>query len=233
MDKSISKTLFTGKYIRDIIYGANDGIVTTFAVIAGTTGASLTPLVTIIVGFANIFADGLSMGASDFLGIKSEKYFVKAFRKKELWEIGHDRPEGEKEVRDVFSKRGFKGEDLERAVQIVTSNKKAWLETMMRDEWGVIDDPKDDPKSHGVVTFIAFSIAGFFPIIPYLIPNLNDRFLYSAIIGGLTLFTVGSLRALVTAVGWLRGGMEMLFIGTIASVVAFLVGSTITTFFLF
>src|SRR3989337_3094736 len=78
-----------GTYIKDLIYGANDGIITTFAVVAGATGASLSPMVVIILGFANLLADGVSMGAGNYLGIKSERDYQRAQRKKEEWEIDH------------------------------------------------------------------------------------------------------------------------------------------------
>jgi hypothetical protein len=77
-----------GKYIGDVVYGANDGIITTFAVIAGSAGASLSHSVIIILGFANLVADGISMGASNYLGGKSEKDYVTT---EEMYEeeIGH------------------------------------------------------------------------------------------------------------------------------------------------
>lgn len=215
---------FIGKYIGDLVYGANDGVITTFAVIAGTTGAGFSPVVTIVLSFANLFADGLSMGVSDFLGIKSEKYYADSIKAKENWEIDHDKPHALSEIREVFHSRGFTGADLDRAVEIVSSNKKAWLETMLRDEEGVIDDPRDDPRKHGFATFIAFLTIGFIPLITYLIPFSGNRFVIAAVVGASTLFIVGALRTFVTAVSWLRGGLEMLVVGSITGAVAYTVG---------
>lgn len=215
---------FIGKYIGDLVYGANDGIITTFAVIAGTTGAGFAPIITVVLSFANLFADGLSMGVSDFLGIKSEKYYADSIKAKESWEIKHDKPHAIAEIREVFASRGFTGADLDRAVKIVSSNKKAWLETMVRDEEGVIDDPRDDPRKHGFATFIAFVTVGFIPLFTYLIPLPFDKFTTAAVIGACTLFIVGALRTYVTAVSWLRGGLEMLIVGSITGIVAFTVG---------
>ena len=61
------------RYVRDLVYGANDGIITTFAVVAGVSGASLAPRIVLILGVANLVADGISMGASNYLGIRSER----------------------------------------------------------------------------------------------------------------------------------------------------------------
>src|SRR3989344_5892137 len=217
----------TGKYIGDLIYGSNDGIITTFAIVAGAWGASLPSTIIIILGVANILADGLSMGASNYLGGKSEKDYAREQRKKENWEIDNLRELEIEEVKDIFRKKGFKGEDLNRAVEIITSDRKIWLDTMMRDELGIIEDAGDDPKKHGFVTFLAFITAGSVPLIPFLIPILPNPFTLSIIFAALAMFSVGALRSLVTSVTWIRGGMEMLMVGSTAALVAYLVGNFI------
>lgn len=216
-----------GKYLADMVYGANDGIITTFAVVAGTAGASLSPVVTIILGFSNLLADGISMGASDYLGLKSEKDFIKSERKKEYWEISHLKQEEINEIRKDFESKGFKGEDLSHAIDIITSNKKVWVDTMMKDELGLIDTPKNDPKKHALATFVSFAVAGLFPLLPFLIPNNFDKFLASTIVGAITLFAVGASRSFITTVNWFRGGVEMLTIGSATALVAYFVGSFI------
>lgn len=214
-----------GKYIGDLVYGANDGIITTFSVIAGAIGASLSPSIIIILGFANILADGISMGSSNFLGKKSEQDYAKTQREKEAWEIENLKELEIEEVRQIYQEKGFQGELLEKVVKTITGNKKVWLETMMRDELNIFVDEKENPQKHALATFLSFVLAGILPLSPFLIPNLNFQVELSAIIGGLTLFTVGALRSLITAVSWFRGGMEMLLIGSFAAAVAFLIGN--------
>lgn len=216
-----------GKYIGDLVYGANDGIITTFAVVAGASGASLTSSVVIILGVANLLADGISMGASNFLGAKSEKDFARAQLQKESWEIDNLRELEIEEVRDIYKKKGFKGQDLEKAVSIIISNRSVWLDTMMKDELGIILDEKDSPLKHGVATVIAFVISGTFPLLPYIIPGFSNPFLASCIIGAVTLFTVGALRTLITTVSFIRGGLEMLAVGSVAAGAAYVVGGVI------
>lgn len=214
-----------GKYVGDLVYGANDGIITTFSVIAGAAGASLSPLVIIILGFANILADGISMGAGNFLGNKSEQDYAKTQKDKEAWEMENLRELEVEEVREIYQKKGFKGVELEKVVNTITLDKKVWLDTMMRDELNIFADEGEDPRKHALATLLAFVLAGTLPLLPYLIPSLDFPIQLSAVIGGLTLFTVGALRSLITAVNWLRGGLEMLFIGSAAAAVAFLVGN--------
>lgn len=125
---------------------------------------------------------------------------TKTQRKKESWEIDHLKELEIEEVREIFAKKGFKGNDLDRAVSIITSNKEIWLDTMMKDELGIIEDKNDDPKKHGLMTFAGFLVAGFIPLTPYLLLNVANNFLLSTLVGAITLFTVGASRSLVTAV---------------------------------
>lgn len=213
-----------GKYIGDLVYGANDGIITTFAIVSGAAGASLPGSVIIVLGFANILADGISMGASNFLGKKSEQDFAKAQYQKENWEIDNLRELEIEEVRDIYRDKGFRGKGLEDAVQTITSDRKVWLDTMMKDELGILLDEKDDPRRHGFATFAAFLAAGIFPLAPYLFPGLENQFYYSLGLGALMLFIVGALRSFITTVSFLRGGLEMLLIGSSAAGAAYVVG---------
>ena len=217
---------FTGRYIGDIVYGANDGVITTFAVIAGAVGASFSPSVVVILGFANLLADGISMGASNYLGIRSEEDYAKRQREKEDWEIDNLRELEVEEIKEIYTRKGFTGKDLDRAVEIIISNRKVWLDTMMLEELGIVEDPNDDPKKHGLITFAAFAAAGFVPLFPYLFSFPNAS-IYAAVVSALTLFLVGAARSFVTTVGWFRGGLEMLLVGSAAAGVAFFVGAFI------
>lgn len=220
----------TGKYLGDLIYGANDGIITTFAVVAGAVGASFSPVVIIILGFANIFADGISMGASNYLSLRSEQDYAQAQRQKEEWEVDNLRAIEVDEIREIFEKKGFIGKDLDRAVEIITSDRNVWVDTMMRDELGILEDKNDNPIMHGGVTFSAFLIAGIVPLFAYLVPGVPNVFGVAVVMCMISLFVVGALRSLVTAVSWFRGGMEMLLVGVGAASVAFFVGRLLENF---
>lgn len=220
----------TGKYIGDLIYGANDGIITTFAVVAGAVGASFSPVVIIILGFANIFADGVSMGASNYLSLRSEQDYARAQRKKEEWEVDNLRAIEVDEIREIFEKKGFKGTDLSKAVEIITSDRRVWVDTMMKDELGIMESKGDDPLKHGAATFAAFIMAGIVPLLAYLIPGVPNAFWTAITLGVISLFVVGALRSLVTAVSWLRGGAEMLLVGSGAALVAYIIGKLLEQF---
>ena len=218
----------SGAYLSEAVYGALDGIVTTFAVVAGVEGAKLSSGVVLILGFANLIGDGLSMGVGSYLSTKSQKEYERSERIRERWEI-ENYPEGEiEEIRQIYRKKGFEGEDLDRAVDIITSNKDVWIETMMVEELGILEE-NSHPFYNGLSTFISFLAVGFIPLLFFVaslaIPSLERHtFMMSLILTGLTLFIVGSLRVLVTRTKWWKSGIEMLLVGGSAALGAYLVG---------
>ncbi|AMW32895.1 Predicted Fe2+/Mn2+ transporter, VIT1/CCC1 family [Fervidobacterium changbaicum] len=217
-----------GKYIGQAVYGASDGIVTTFAAISGIAGANLNPKIAIIVGLANLFADGISMAIGDYLSEKSEKDYIRYEKEREMWEVEH-MPEAEKlEVKEIYKRKGLSGEKLENLVDAITSNKEIWVDTMLHEELGLFEDDTNPLKS-AVVTFLSFVIAGFMPLIAYVFASQSqilaqNQFLASCIITAATLFFVGALRQIVTGVKWYKGGIEMLFVGGLSAAVAYLIG---------
>ncbi len=219
-----------GGYLRDAIYGANDGIITTFAVVAGVAGASLSRDVVLILGFANLIADGISMGMSNYLGMKSQRDFEKKQRAHEEMEIELFPLEEREEVRAMYRAKGFFGAELERAVDIITADRKRWVDEMMIGEHGVVTGSEETPWTHGVVTFAAFIAAGALPLAPFvLLGSIGHDFWLSIASTSATLFVVGSLRTLFTKQGWLKSGLEMLIIGLIAAGASYGIGAFISS----
>lgn len=218
----------SGTYVGDVIFGANDGIVTTFAVVAGSVGAGLSPNIILILGFANLIADGLSMGLGNYLGKKSEREYNAGQREKEIWEIEHFPEIETQEVRTIFEKYGFRGADLNRAVQIVTSDKKAWTELMMVEELGLIEEGDGTPARHGLATIVAFDLAGLAPLLPFVF-GLSGSVAFGTSIGlaAVILFTTGAFRAKISPRRWWMAGLEMLGVGSIAAVAAYVVGNVL------
>lgn len=214
---------FGGTYVKDLVYGANDGIVTTFAVVAGVAGATLSPTVVLILGFANLIADGFSMAVGNYLGSKSELEYQRTEQAIEEWEAEHLPEEEAGEIREIYAKKGFTGADLDRAVQIITSNKKIWVEEMLAGEHGILPNGKSSPTKNALATFIAFSIAGFLPLLPYVF-GIGNALMLSAATSGLAMFAVGAARTLITGKKWWRAGLEMFAVGALAAISAYAVG---------
>lgn len=220
-----------GPYIHDIVYGANDGIVTTFAVVSGVTGAELSSSIVVILGFANVFADALSMGLGNFLSGKSRKDHYQRLLKEELREI-EEIPEIEREeIREIYEAKGFKGADLDRVTEVITSDKTVWADTMMREEHGLSSDEAGAPLVHGFMTFGAFIVFGSIPIAPYLLP-IEDSARFLVTIGStvVALLLVGFLRSWVTRERLIRGPLEIVSVGLVCALVAYYIGVALKGF---
>ncbi|MDZ4229800.1 MAG: VIT1/CCC1 transporter family protein, partial [Candidatus Veblenbacteria bacterium] len=216
-----------GGYLRDFVYGANDGIITTFAVVAGVAGADLSAKVVIILGFANLFADGFSMAMSNYLGEKSNRDFVATEREREEWEVERLPEEEREEIRKMYRAKGFVGETLELVVATITANKNLWVDEMMVGEHGMVPmNGGNQPWKNAVTTFSAFVLAGFVPLVPYFAGlTARETFPYAIAATAVILFVVGSLRTLITRRRWLVSGLEMLAVGMLAAGVAYAVGA--------
>lgn len=219
---------FVSKYLPDFVYGGIDGSVTTFAIVAGVTGASLSPTIVLILGFANLFADGFSMAVGNYLSTKSKKEYADKIRKSEEHSIANIPEEETQEIRDIFSEKGFSGSQLDDAVEIITSNQDVWVDTMMKDEFGIFEDQTSPIKS-ALVTFISFNLIGFIPLLAYVLAYFSDSFksntfTLSVILTSIAFFIVGSVKGQIVSAKWLYSGIETLVIGGAAAIIAYYVG---------
>jgi VIT1/CCC1 family predicted Fe2+/Mn2+ transporter len=214
-------------YLPEMVYGSIDGIVTTFAVVAGSAGADLSISIVLILGMANLFADGISMSIGSYLSKKSEQDNYNKHLRIEEWEI-ENLPEVErKEIEDIYRKKGFEGKELELVVNRITSNKKVWLDTMMKDELGLSLEKKS-PFKAGLSTLISFIIAGAIPLVVYILAYSGkigiDPFILSSSVTLLTFVLIGYIKTYVTQAGLFRSIMETLLLGAAAAVAAYLLG---------
>jgi vacuolar iron transporter family protein len=214
-------------YLRDWIYGGIDGAVTTFAIVAGSTGAGLSSKVILILGIANLLADGFSMAAANYSGSKSE---IEDFSRLKAIEEKHIAvaPEGEREeIRQIFKARGYSGEDLETMVRLVTSNKATWIETMMQAEYGMSDAPRT-PLKAALYTFAAFVLFGSIPLLPFTF-SLPASASTATALTALAFFAIGSFRARWSQRSWFSCGTETMAIGMLAAGIAYLAGYGLQT----
>lgn len=224
------KTSANGNYLKDFIYGSIDGIVTTFAVVSGVAGAKLSTSIIIILGIANLLGDGFSMAVSNFLGSKAEKQLREKSRISEEKHI-ELYPKGEvEEVRQIFKAKGFNGKQLEELVEVITSNKERWIDTMLTEELGFSNRNKS-PLVAAISTFIAFFLVGFLPLLPFLFElNINKAFFFSSIITACAFFIVGALKSKFVGTNWFTSGLETLIVGGIAATLAYTAGYYLKNF---
>ena len=207
-------------YLRDWIYGGIDGAVTTFAIVAGVVGADLSAAVVLLLGFANLLADGFAMAASNYTATKAERDDYDRI-------IGIERkhialvPEGEREeVRQIFAAKGFAGNDLERIVGVITADRALWAKTMAVEEYGLSPTPRS-PIFAALSTFAAFILCGLVPLVTYLSPG---GLAACVVATGAAFFGVGAIKSRWSRARWWKSGLETFAIGLSAAVVAFAVG---------
>ena len=154
-------------FLRDWIYGRIDGAVTTFAIVAGVVGADLPAMVVLVLGLANVVADGFAMAAGNYIGTQSDQDDydrLLAVERKHITPV----PAGEREeIRQVFAGKGFAGDQLEQIVDVITSDDARWAKTMVAEEYGVSPNLKS-PVLAGFNTFAAFVLCGLVPLVTYL-----------------------------------------------------------------
>ncbi len=215
-------------YLGEFVYGGIDGSVTTFAVVAGAAGAGLESNVVIILGFANLLADGFAMSVGSYLSKKSEQQNYEKHKKVEYWEVDH-LPEKEKEeVRDIYRAKGFEGELLEQVVEVITSDKDRWVDVMMKEELEMMEEQRS-PLAMGAVTFASFVTIGLIPLLVYVYdyfsPLSADLFVVSSVMTSAAFLLIGWLKTYVTQTSRWKGMLETLALGAAAAVLSYVVGN--------
>lgn len=209
-------------YVRDWIYGGIDGSVTTFAIVSGVVGADLAPAVILVLGFANVVADGFSMAASNYMGTRAEREDHKLLEAVEYRHIDAT-PEGEREeVRQIYQEKGFEGGDLERVVELITADRRRWVQTMLTEEYGLPREVRS-PWLAAASTFSAFLLCGLVPLLPFML-GIERAFDLSILLTGGVFFAIGSIKSRWSTARWWRSGLETLLVGSAAAGLAYVIG---------
>jgi VIT1/CCC1 family predicted Fe2+/Mn2+ transporter len=217
------------QYLGDLVYGGLDGVVTTFAVVSGVVGASLGSDVILILGLANLLADGFSMASGAYLSTRSEQEYYHREEERERWEVEHY-PDGERaELQEIYEARGFTKDEATQLVAIQSREADRWVKAMMVDELGMLPDERK-PLTSGGATLAAFVLAGSLPLAAYVaglffpIPP-QTAFVASVVLACVALFSLGAAKVFVTQRNPIRSGLEMLAVGSLAGAVAYVVGA--------
>ncbi len=219
--------------IRELVFGFNDGLVTTFTVIAGFTGAVISNRIIIIAALINAISDGLSMAFGAWLSTKSEnetfisilkeeKNFLKKLKKNsKMYDVKV------LELKEYFKSIGFKGKVLEESVNSIVKNKDRWAEIVVRDIKGIEFKNNHNPYKDSVFMFLAFLFGAFMPIIPYIVNEIypfNNVFFYSIFISLFIAFLVGAFKTKVTKQNFLKSGFETFFVAALLMVISYYLG---------
>ncbi len=218
-------------YITEFVYGGIDGAVTTFAVVAGAAGAGLETTTTLILGFANLIADGFSMAVGAYLSSKTDEETYNLALAQEYWEVDHLPEVERREIRDIYAAKGFEGALLEQVVDVICADKDRWVAEMMKSELELFPEEKK-PLATAWMTFVSFNLVGFVPLavyvghyMPWLAHFSNQKlFTWSAILTGMAFAGIGVLKARVTSRPMWRSVSETVLLGALAAVLAYVAG---------
>ncbi len=214
-------------YLGEFVYGGIDGSITTFAVVAGAAGAGLDSSIIIILGFANLFADGFAMSIGAYLSSKSEKDNYEKHKKIEYWEIENLREKEIEEIREIYQEKGFEGELLEQVVQVIIADDDRWVDVMMKEELGMIESDKS-PFKIGAITFISFIVLGFVPLLIYVLDYFKkldvNLLIWSSILTLVAFGIIGYLKGVVNHKNKFVSTLTTVLMGIVAALVAYYVG---------
>ena len=224
------------EYFKEVIYGGIDGIVTTFAVVAGFSGAALstdtttqlTFMVVLLFGLANLFADAASMGMGNFLSVRSEKDLYNVTRRREERRI---RETPEKEIQqtvDIMMEKGFSESDAKTLVSVYQKNHEYWVDFIMNHKLEMSDPRGTNPALTGSATFLSFLIFGSIPLLPFIFMETeiaDVAFSYSLIGTFVALALLGLLKWRVVGVNLYSALLEVMVVGGVAAILAYYVGT--------
>jgi predicted membrane protein (TIGR00267 family) len=215
-----------GNFLRELVFGANDGLVSNVALVAGVAGGTDNPNVILLGGIAGLVAGAISMALGAYVSTKSEQEFRDAEEARERWEVDNMRDQELAETRQIFRLKGITGPLLDEVVAAVSRDHEQWVKLMMTEELGFADQ-SPRPKVSATVMGLAFSVGSLFPVVPYFITEGDAALITSLSLTAAALFGVGALRASMTTGSMWRKGIEMVVLGGGAVAIAYLIGHAV------
>ncbi len=213
-----------GGIVRELVFGANDGLVAAFAVASGVNGAGIRSNVILIAGLAELIGGTISMALGAYLSTKSQIEYYRGEMNREAFEVDNFPEVERQEIREIYQSKGFSGEILEKIISHITSDRKRWVDIMMNEELGLSLDAGISPLKSGIATGGAYAFGALMPVIPYAFLAPASGLTASAIITLCVLFGVGAAKTVVTGKNPLRSGLESMSIGSLAAAATFLAG---------
>lgn len=223
-------------YFKEIIYGGIDGIVTTFAVVAGFSGAALASdttvqvsfMVVLLFGLANLFADAASMGLGNFLSVRSEKDLYHAKRSQAISELEAAGAKAKTAAKQVLIAKGFTDQDAATLSNIYAGNQAYLVDFILQHQLELSDPRGEREVFTGLATFFSFMIFGAIPLLPFMVQTVGDAkttFIFSAVGTFAALVSLGLLKWRVIGTRFWPSLLEVVLVGGVAAVLAFFIGT--------
>ncbi len=207
-----------GDWLREIVFGLNDGLVTTLVFLMAVSGTASSNLLLIML--SEVMAGGVSMALGGYLSARTEEEVLEKRIATERYEIQHEPEEERAELRAIYQRKGIRGPLLDRIVSYLTADEERWHYAMVHDELGVVEDTKINPWWQGLQIGISFVIGGLIPTLPILLSLSQSRW-WAYGLTAVTAMGLGAIKARYTQKGPIRAGLEFLVVvtlGTLAGV---------------
>ena len=217
-------------YIRDLVFGFGDGVNTSLGIVAGVGGAIIAADVVILAALIGMFTGAKAMAVQNYLAVKSQREILESEIKREEHEMETIPEKEREEIEEIYRAKGFEGDELDRVVNKITSNKEVWLKTMLTEELGLNLEILGNPLKGALVMFGSFLLGGILPILPYFAVKAGFTSSFAAIIIAIVIsvsasFTVGAIKGRMAKKSWLKGGIEMAGLGTGIALIGYGIGS--------
>ena len=216
-----------GGGVRDVILGANDGLVSILALIAGVYGAATESRLILVAGVAGAVAGAISMGAGAYVSSKSEQEVTEKEAQRKGIRKRRDPEEEKAELARFYQARGFKREEAEAIASRVSSQMESRAEYTIGEETGLTSEESWPPFKAAISTGVSFAIASLVPILPFTFLEVSLAATTAAIASIGVLFGVGATKAIFTRKSWIGSGLEMMVIGTLAAAATYAIGLVI------
>jgi VIT1/CCC1 family predicted Fe2+/Mn2+ transporter len=211
-------------HLSNVILGGQDGLVNVLGVILGVAAATADADIVIAAGLAATFAESISMGAVAYTSTMAQNDLYHSEREREYRHIRLAPDVESEEIRDIYRRKGFEGETLDRIVDVITSNPDVWVNVMMSEEFRLTPPEKSEALRSALLVGFSALIGSFIPLFPFFLFNVQLSIILSILIAALTLFVVGVYKARVTVGRPFRSGLEMAVIGTVSALAGYVVG---------
>lgn len=210
--------------LSNIILGGQDGLVNVLGVILGVAAATQDARIVLAAGLAATFAESVAMGAVAFTSTVADQEFYESEREREHRHIENVPHLETEEIREIYRKKGFEGELLERIVAKITEDKDVWVNVMLAEEHQLSPTSRKDAAKASVIVGCAALVGSFIPLLPFFFVPVITGIWLSLLISAIALFTFGAYKAKRTVGRPAKSGAELLVIGMISAAVGYAVG---------
>lgn len=212
-------------WLREIILGGQDGVVNVLGLVLAVAGAVSDTRIVLISGLAAGAAESISMAAVAYTSTRATDDYYRSRLQREIDQVEKDPTAAERDIREIYTQKGFRGEELEMIVRRITANRQVWVNTMMAEELRLFPEVEERARASAAVVGIAAVVGSLIPLIPFMVLPVAPGMVASLVVSVAALFATGALKARMTVGNWLWNGIQMAGIGMGAALAGYGIGA--------